>query len=272
MIDLPKDASTALLIDADNISSSQEVELVLKQIQSHDGLVLKRAYGDWFAEKLKGWQPVLIEYEIEPIHSLPTPASGKNATDIKLVIDAMDLLHSQEVNYFCIVSSDRDFTPLVRRLKQSGRTVIGVGRKNSASILKNAYHQFINLDELRTSNVSTNSQPTLHLISGTNNSSTKTASANKQTKSKPFTKELLEIAQTAYKNVASSGGWVTVGQLEPHLKKICQQKLKQSFSCKLFGCNSLVKLVDEVGIFEWDSKQPEGTKTENKKLRLKQAA
>ncbi len=269
MIDLPKGASIIILIDADNIGSYQGIEMLLKQLQFHRGLVIKRAYGDWFAAQFKGWQSVLTEYEIEPIHSLPTPTSGKNATDIKLVIDAIDLLHSHEIDYFCIVSSDRDFTPLVRRLKQSGRTVIGIGRANSASILKNAYHQFINFDELANFNDSTASQPMLQLVSGTNNSLTKTT---KQTNSKTFTKELLEITQTAYKNVASSGGWVTVGQLETQLNQLCQQKLKQSFSCKLFGCNSLINLVDKVGVFEWDSKQPDGTNTKNKKLRLKQAA
>ncbi|PAX60313.1 NYN domain-containing protein [Brunnivagina elsteri] len=270
MIDLPEGASIIILIDADNIGSSQEIEQILKKLRFHRGLVIKRAYGDWFAEQLKGWKPMLTEYEIEPIHSLPTPTSGKNATDIKLVIDAMDLLHTHKIDYFCIVSSDRDFAPLVRRIKQSGQTVIGIGRQNSASILKNAYHQFINLDQLANCSISTTSQPTLQLISGnTNNSSTNTA---KQTNSKTFTKELLEITQAAYKNVASSGGWVTVGQLEAQLNLLCQQKLKQSFSCKLFGCNSLVKLVNKVEVFEWDSKQADKTNTKNKKLRLKQAA
>jgi hypothetical protein len=273
MINFPKNASTVLLIDADNISYSQEIELLLKQLQSHPGLVIKRAYGDWFAESLKGWQSILTEYEIEPIHSLPTPKSGKNATDIKLVIDTMDLLHSQAVNCFCIVSSDRDFTPLVRRLKQSGRTVIGVGRNNSASILKNAYHQFINLDEFVSSLVCETSQPTLHLVSGTNNSlSKKTANTTQESNSKPLKKELLEIAQRAYLNVAANGGWVTVGQLELQIGKLCQEKLKQCFSCKLFGCKSLMILVNEVGIFEWDAKQPDGTQIKNKRLKLKQAA
>lgn len=289
MIALPKDANTALFIDADNISSSKEVELVLKQLQSSYTVLLKKAYGDWFSERLKGWQPMLAEYEIEPIHSLPTPESGKNATDIRLVIDAMDLLHSQRVDCFWIISSDRDFTPLVRRLKQSGKSVIGVGRQNSASILKNAYHHFINLDEIAASKNSDNSQTNQSQTPGKisssqanqsqasekGSSSTKKSSTNssvkQQSKAKPFTKELLEIAQTSYKNVAVNGGWVTVGQLEPQLKKICQQRLKQSFSCKLFGCNSLVKLLNEVGIFEWDSKQAGGTKSKNKKIKLKQA-
>lgn len=314
MLNLSQHAAIALLVDADNISSWNAVGQIFGQFQLPSRVKVKRAYGDWFANQLKGWKTFLSEHEIEPIHSLPTPTSGKNATDIRLVIDAMDLLYSQAIDCFVIVSGDRDFAPLVRRLKQAEKTVIGFGKKNSAALLKNAYHQFIAIEELNA--LSSSSQPQLHVISGTapkssqntattpdskpaastqnaqksnqksnqksktNKKSTQKTQTNSQTSSQtnsqakvlPLAKELTEIAKLAYQEVSTANGWVTVEALEPHLKKICKQKLKEDFSCQLFGHKSLVKIVSAAGIFEWDANQPDSTKTKNKRLKLKKAA
>lgn len=291
MLNLPKHISIALLIDAENISSPQEIALIFQQLQTHQGPVLKRAYGNWFSDHLKGLRPLLVRYEIEPVHSLPSPESGKNSTDIRLVIDAMDLLHEQSIDCFWIVSGDRDFMSLVRRLKQSGKTLVGTGRGNTPAALKDAYHQFINLDELGKPQSAITSQPTLHLVppptetkqaqkaKAASSSAKNTANAAQpanQTESKPYTKALVEILKAAYKNVAGksakNNGWITVAQLEPQLKTLCEQKIKQNFSCKLFGCKGMVKLVDQSGVFEWDSSQGAGTQVKHRRLRLRAAA
>ncbi|GAB4541888.1 MAG: NYN domain-containing protein [Pleurocapsa sp.] len=271
MLDLSKNAPSALLIDADNINSCKEIELVLAELSSLDQLIIKRAYGDWFTNKLKSWKSILAHHEIEPIHSLVTSTSGKNATDIRLVIDAMDFLYNRQIDWFYIVSSDRDFTPLVRRLKQQAKYVIGFGKKNSAPILKNSYHQFITIEALAISqSVTTSHVPVEATVKTANPVVEKVSNQGQKTITKPFKKELLEITQAAYKKVSLNNDWVTIGQLEPHLKKICEQKMEQSFSCKLFGCKRLVQLINEVGIFEWDTKQPSSKKTKSKRIRLKQ--
>ncbi|GAB4151268.1 MAG: hypothetical protein Fur0046_30620 [Cyanobacteria bacterium J069] len=299
MLNLPKHISIALLIDAENISSPQEISLIAQQLQTHQGPVLKRAYGNWFADNLKGLRSLLVPYEIEPVHSLPAPESGKNSTDIRLVIDAMDLLHDQQIDCFWIVSGDRDFMPLVRRLKQNGKTLIGAGRSNTPLVLRESYHQFINLDELGSSEsnlqnhlqAAKTTQPALHIVpspaetkqtqtkKAANASSKKAENAAKsaaQTASKPYKKELVEISKTAYKAVlgkaAANGEWITLAQLEPQLKTLCEQKIKKNFSCKLFGCNGLVKLIDQAGIFEWDTQQGAKTNAKSRRLRLRAAA
>jgi len=291
MLNLPKHISIALLIDAENISSPQEIALIFQQLQTHQGPVLRRAYGNWFSDHLKGLRPLLVQYEIEPVHSLPASESGKNSTDIRLVIDAMDLLHEQPIDCFWIVSGDRDFMPLVRRLKQSGKTMVGTGRGNTPIALKDAYHQFINLDELGNLQSAKPSQPALHLVppptetkqaqkakaaGSSAKKSTNPAQSTNQTESKPHKKTLVEISKAAYKNVAGKSakdnGWITVGELEPQLKTLCEQKIKQNFSCKLFGCKGIVKLIDQAGVFEWDSSQGTGTQVKHRRLRLRASA
>lgn len=132
----------ALFIDADNVGSVESIQPLLQALKLRYSILIKRAYGDWFADNLKHWKDFLAQHEIEPIHSLPTPLSGKNATDIRLVIDAMDLLHNPNIQGFCIISSDRDFVPLVRRLKQSTKYLIGAGRKNTPTLLRQSYDEF----------------------------------------------------------------------------------------------------------------------------------
>jgi hypothetical protein len=291
-MNIPRTA-TALLIDADNISANQ-ISLVFAHLQVEGNLLLKRAYGDWFDARLKNWQSILTNHEIEPIHSLPT-ASGKNATDIRLVVDAMDLLHHRQVNWFCIVSSDRDFTPLIRYLKQAGAQVIGYGRKNALPILQNAYHQFISLEELAPSQFAT--QPTLQVIEGkaTQSARNKQTQKNKQTQhqqtqknkqtqsqqtqlqasqaaTKPYAKELQQMAQTVYIALSANGGWVTCDKLQSGLQKQCPENLNQRFSCKLFGYKGLANLLDGIGIFEFDPQQKASTLLSKRKIRLRKAA
>lgn len=280
-MNIPRTA-TALLIDADNISANQ-ISLVFAHLQAEGNLLLKRAYGDWFDERLKNWQSILTNYEIEPIHSLPT-ASGKNATDIRLVVDAMDLLYQRQIGWFCIVSSDRDFTPLIRHLKQAGAKVIGYGRKNALPILKNAYHQFISLEELTLDQPAT--QPTLQVIEGKasqsatqNNQARNQKNQGKQNQQKTsqvaaklYVKELQLMAQTAYMTLNANGGWVTCDKLMTSLQKQCPEQLKQKFSCKLFGYKGLANLLDGIGIFEFDPQQKASTLLAQRKVRLRKAA
>ncbi|MBD2259739.1 NYN domain-containing protein [Pseudanabaena sp. FACHB-2040] len=128
-------AQIALLIDADNVSALPEsrIALIFSKLESLGTVSLRRAYGHWGKPHLKGWAEVLHKYAIAPIQQFNYSA-GKNATDIALSIDAMDLFYSGKFESFCIVSCDSDFTPLVVRLRGQGLNVYGFGEYGKTAI------------------------------------------------------------------------------------------------------------------------------------------
>src|SRR5690606_39172873 len=123
------DTRIALLIDADNAPAAK-IDLVLNEVARHGVANVRRAYGNWKSSNLKGWEAVLHEYAIRPIQQFAY-SSGKNASDMAMVIDAMDLLYARNLDAFAIVSSDADFTPLVMRLLTDGMKVYGFGEKKT---------------------------------------------------------------------------------------------------------------------------------------------
>lgn len=136
----------AVLIDADNVPAKY-ADRIMREVATIGEPALRRVYGDWSNDHLKGWK--------EPIHELGLVAhqetansKGKNATDIGLVIHAMDILHSGKFDAFVIVSSDSDFTALVNRLREDGLTVIGIGEEKTNAALRNVYNRFILVENL----------------------------------------------------------------------------------------------------------------------------
>jgi hypothetical protein len=119
---------------------------------------VKRAYGDWTSNRLNGWKDQLNRLAIQPVQQFAY-TTGKNATDFALVIDAMDLLYSGNVDAFAIVSSDSDFTRLVTRLRESGKTVYGFGRRKTPEPLQNACDRFVFLEVLRAAEPSEEPEP-----------------------------------------------------------------------------------------------------------------
>ena len=130
----------AVLIDCDNISH-QLCEAIFEEASAHGTLGIKRAYGDWTSPGLVGWRARLPGHALQPIQQFAYTA-GKNATDSALIIDAMDLLYSGNVDVFCIVSSDSDFTRLAMRLRESGKTVYGIGAKKTPISFQHACDRF----------------------------------------------------------------------------------------------------------------------------------
>lgn len=137
----------ALLIDADNISAAK-LPLILAELAKYGTANVRRAYDDWTAPTLKGWTAQLHEYAIRPIQQF-NYSKGKNATDIALVIDAMELLYTQKLAAFCIASSDADFTPLVMHLRAAGQDVYGFGERKTPEPFVNACTTFLYLDTLK---------------------------------------------------------------------------------------------------------------------------
>ncbi len=120
-----KDLMLAVLIDGDNIPS-KKVKEMLEEIAKYGNATIKRIYGDWTKPNLAGWKSVLLANAITPIQQYSYTV-GKNATDSAMIIDAMDILYSDRVDGFCLVSSDSDFTKLAIRLREAGMKVYGIG-------------------------------------------------------------------------------------------------------------------------------------------------
>ena len=136
----------AILIDADNVSDKY-IKVILDETANNGIATYKRIYGDWTSSRLAPWKTVLLENSIIPMQQY-SYTTGKNATDSAMIIDAMDILYSGNVDGFCIVSSDSDFTRLAARLRESGMQVIGMGEKKTPQPFISACNQFKYLDLL----------------------------------------------------------------------------------------------------------------------------
>lgn len=147
------DRRIALLIDADNVSHGK-IGSIVAELSKYGTANIRRAYGDWASAGLKSWKGKLHEFAIRPIQQF-CYSTGKNATDIALVIDAMELLYTQKLDAFCIASSDADFTPLVMQLKANGHDVYGFGERKTPDPFVNACTTFLYLDGLEDASVPT---------------------------------------------------------------------------------------------------------------------
>lgn len=136
----------ALLIDADNTQIGK-LEAVVREISTHGRIVVKRAYANWRKDSLKKWEEEIKRLAINANQQFDY-VSGKNVSDIALVIDAMDMLYKDLYDAFVIVSSDSDYTPLAIRIHESGVYVIGVGEKKTPVPFRNACDEFIFLENL----------------------------------------------------------------------------------------------------------------------------
>ena len=140
-------SNLAVLIDGDNIPSAHVKEM-MEEIAKYGNPTIKRIYGDWTSPHLSKWKNLLLQNAITPIQQYAY-TTGKNATDSAMIIDAMDILYSEKVNGFCLVSSDSDFTKLATRLREAGMQVIGIGEKKTPIPFIVACDKFIYIEILR---------------------------------------------------------------------------------------------------------------------------
>ncbi len=139
-----KDQRVAVLIDSDNVSH-KNIKGILSEIVNYGTPTIKRIYGDWTTQQASGWKSVLLENALTPIQQY-SYTTGKNSTDSAMIIDAMDILYEDNVDRFCIVSSDSDFTRLAIRLREAGRHVIGIGERKTPQAFIAACDKFIYMD------------------------------------------------------------------------------------------------------------------------------
>jgi hypothetical protein len=119
----------AVLIDGDN-AQAKLIKEILEEVSKYGKATIRRIYGDWTTPHMNSWKEIINQYSINPIQKF-SYTSGKNSTDSALIIDAMDILHSESAEGFCIVSSDSDYTGLAKRIREEGLFVMGIGRKTT---------------------------------------------------------------------------------------------------------------------------------------------
>lgn len=144
MQDTNKDINIALLVDVDNIAW-RYAESILSELSKYGKVTIRRLYGDWSQARLKGWLTIAQKYSLTPIMQ-PNNTPGKNASDIGLIIDAMDILYSEQVQGFCIASSDGDFNKLATRIREAGKLVIGMGERKTPESFRASCERFVFLD------------------------------------------------------------------------------------------------------------------------------
>lgn len=227
--------SIALLIDADN-TQLQKIENVIREVSTHGRIVVKRAYGNWKKDELKNWEEVLKRLAIKAEQQFDY-VSGKNATDMALVIDAMNLLHKGLYDAFVIVASDSDYTPLAINLHESGIYVMGVGEKKTPESFRNSCDEFVFLENIagETKDSSTDQEKVCaeNLESDTENSDA--SIADDKNESIETIHNLLEIASNKYQD---DEGYVNISSAGQFIKRA-----KPDFDVRTFGYVKLPDLI-----------------------------
>ena len=223
----------ALLIDADNTQLSK-LETVIQELSAYGRIVVKRAYGNWRKEALKNWEDELKRLAIKAEQQFDY-VSGKNATDMALVIDTLDLLHKEIYDAFVIVASDSDYTPLAIRLHESGVYVMGVGEKKTPSAFRNACDEFVYLENLSKDNdiqtvaVHKQNEPTKR---------TAKENAEERRKAKEL-KGIHKLLRIAWDKYQDDDGYVNVSSAGQYIKRA-----KPDFDARTYGYVKLPELIE----------------------------
>jgi uncharacterized LabA/DUF88 family protein len=194
----PEIARLAVLIDSDNTTARLTEEL-LAEIAKYGTPTIKRAYGDWTTQHLAGWKEELLRHAIQPVQQFAY-TRGKNSTDSALIIDAMDLLYAGNVEGFALVSSDSDFTRLATRLRESGMTVYGLGRRSTPEPFVAACDRFIYLE----------------LLASEPQQLPPTETADEPSPPRP---DLRRILTAAISSTSKDDGWSNLGEVGSYLSK-----------------------------------------------------
>ncbi|MBU8883114.1 Maebl [Flavobacteriaceae bacterium JJC] len=236
------DDKLAVLIDADNVPY-KNVKEMLEEISRNGTPTIKRIYADWTKPNASGWKNVLLENAITPIQQY-SYTTGKNSSDSALIIDAMDILYSEKVNGFCIVSSDSDFTRLATRLREAGMNVIGFGEKKTPKPFISACDKFIYLEILNnTEEADSTEEPESTLAK---------RPVKKKNKAEPISKvdaRTIKLITQSINDLGDEDGWTFLGNLGSFIIK-----KKPDFDPRNFGFSKLLPLIKSIGKIEIDER------------------
>ncbi len=232
----------ALFIDADNAPAAK-IDVILSELARYGVVNIRKAYGNWKNPCIKSWEDVLHEYAIQPIQQFDL-TKGKNATDIALVIDAMDILYTKDVDTICLVSSDCDFTPLVTRALADGKFVIGFGERKAPAAFVNSCSKFLYLDDIATEEKTINKpRPKPSIKSDT---------------------KLMNMLRQAVEASEDNDGWANLSSIGNHISN------HASFDQRNYGFKKISDIFAAIDLFEM--KQTNGSVTwVRDKRRAKQA-
>ncbi len=239
----PESARLAVLIDGDNTTPTI-IEALLAEIAKYGSATVKRAYGDWTTTNLRGWKDVVNTHAIQPMQQFAY-TTGKNATDSALIIDAMDLLYTGNLDGFCLVSSDSDFTKLASRLRESGKTVYGFGEPKTPKSLVNACDRFIYLDVLRNPGKPEQLEQPEQPEQPSEGSRPPTAPARKSSNELRGDAKLLRLLRDGISVGSDDNGWANLGSVGSHVAKQAPD-----FDSRNWGYAKLVDLVTAIELFE----------------------
>jgi len=236
-----KELKLAVLIDADNVPYSN-VKGMMEEIAKFGTPTTKRIYADWTRPNANGWKSVLLEHAITPIQQYSYTV-GKNSSDSAMIIDAMDLLYSDKVDGFCIVSSDSDFTRLAIRLRESGMKVIGIGEKKTPNSFIVACDRFIYIEVLD---------------GAINKKLPKRSTDTKKPIEKPVEKSLnkvdlqtIELIETTIEDICDDDGWAFLGDVGNLIVK-----KKPEFDPRNYGFTKLTPMLKSLtDILEIDERE-----------------
>jgi uncharacterized LabA/DUF88 family protein len=244
-----KDIRIAVLIDADNVPSAN-IKAMLEEIAKYGTPTFKRIYGDWTKPNLAGWKSVLLESAITPIQQY-SYTTGKNSTDSAMIIDAMDILYSEKVDAFAIVSSDSDFTRLATRLREAGMTVIGLGQRKTPSPFIVACDKFIYLEILAPVRMSESESRSLK--SQTKKPKQKQTAPVAPVDNGPLQKvdkETMNLITNSILDLADDTGWAFLGEVG----KLIIKK-QPDFDPRNFGYGKLGQMLKRIDKFQVDEQE-----------------
>jgi len=244
------DLKLAVLIDADNIPYSN-IKGMLDEIAKLGIPTIKRIYGDWTRQTASGWKSALLEHAITPIQQY-SYTTGKNATDSAMIIDAMDILHSEKVDGFCLVSSDSDFTRLATRLRESGMLVIGIGEKKTPKPFIVACDKFIYIEIIGTAE--------------STKTKTKTTPEPSETSGvDPIDNKMIQLFKSSIEDLADDNGWAFLAEVGALIIK-----KKPDFDPRNYGFSKLTPLIKSLyEYFEVDERDVEKTHIKHIYVRIK---
>ncbi|WP_322202007.1 NYN domain-containing protein [Acutalibacter intestini] len=264
---MASDSRFAVLIDADNVSV-RYIKLILDEISKDGVATYKRIYGDWTNPALVSWKSALLDNSVLPIQQY-SYTTGKNATDSAMIIDAMDILYSGQVEGFCLVSSDSDFTRLAARLRESGMTVIGMGESKTPNSFISACNKFKYLDILSAADDEEPEEPVraepAKKASAQKKTTRKTSAkptkakeeAQKDQEDREEPKTSLRTIRRALRSIvrenSDEDNWIFIGKVGNILGK-----RYPDFDVRNFGFSKLTPFLDSLDMFEIKSQRKEG--------------
>ena len=242
-----QDLRLAVLIDAENVPYSN-VTGMLEEITRYGTPTIKRIYGDWTTQNMSGWKNVLVPNAIVPVQQY-SYTSGKNSSDSAMIIDAMDILYGGNIDGFCLVSSDSDFTRLATRLRESGKKVYGFGEKKTPNAFIAACDKFIYLE----------------IIAEQDADPVETASsAPKRREISKVDRQVIQLIANSVLDLANEDGWAFLGEVGSLILK-----KKPDFDSRNYGFSKLSTLVESTKRFDLDIRE-RGRKGHNVYIRVKE--